>query len=512
MTINKIKTIIVLSVLVALGGAVSMKSNEHNKTLRVAFPVRLKSTAYEPTNINFDYEYIFLENVFSPLVEISANGSVEKGVADKVEWSGDELKLTIRDNLKTISGKSITADDVVFSLKRLLVLSGNTHGNFKDIVCPGVDIKSTDENCPGIRKEGNSVFLNAKGKKSFILPMLGAIDFAVIPKSSVDPLSLKILDYKETSGPYAVDSDDGNGNIRLIQNPHHYFSTNDVAKEVILVPTSVKPEESSLAAFKQGKVDHITTIDATKPEEIINFAQNSLDAELLVTMKIRTLVLVFTQKGESEFNAAERRYIGKNIKAAFSKIYSGVVGTEQRAEFFPNLSEGGLTIEQQNRFKIELEKELQEPKKEIRLGIIRRGSLDEWANPIKELLPQVNASLISYIPDFKTDLTPDETPHAFIGFTDTGFMEDIGLISYSLNSGVLGLNKTERAKWLASYMAIDDKEIRIKKLKELHFEALARPSIVPLVALSYTALVRKPWKIELSELYANNQLWRIKLR
>ena len=240
MTINKIKTIIVLSVLVALGGAVSMKSNEHNKTLRVAFPVRLKSTAYEPTNINFDYEYIFLENVFSPLVEISANGSVEKGVADKVEWSGDELKLTIRDNLKTISGKSITADDVVFSLKRLLVLSGNTHGNFKDIVCPGVDIKSTDENCPGIRKEGNSVFLNAKGKKSFILPMLGAIDFAVIPKSSVDPLSLKILDYKETSGPYAVDSDDGNGNIRLIQNPHHYFSTNDVAKEVIFVPTSLK--------------------------------------------------------------------------------------------------------------------------------------------------------------------------------------------------------------------------------------------------------------------------------
>ncbi|MCK6598817.1 MAG: hypothetical protein L6Q37_10670 [Bdellovibrionaceae bacterium] len=106
MTINKIKTIIVLSILLMLGGAVSMKVQQQNKTLRVAFPMRLKSTAYEPTNINFDYEYIFLENIYSPLVEISASGSVEPGVAEKVEWIGDELKLTIRDSLKTISGKN----------------------------------------------------------------------------------------------------------------------------------------------------------------------------------------------------------------------------------------------------------------------------------------------------------------------------------------------------------------------------------------------------------------------
>jgi len=511
MTIKKIKPIIVLTILLVLGGAMSMKSNYQDKTLRVAFPVRLKSIAYEPTNINFDYEYIFLENIFSPLVEISASGSVEPGVAEKVEWAGDELKLIIRENLKTISGKKITADDVVFSLKRLLVLSGNTHGNFKDIVCPGIDIKSTEEECPGIRQEGNTVFLNAKGKKSFLLPMLGAIDFAIIPKSSVDLATLKIINYAETSGPYSVDSDDGNGNIVLKQNLHHYFSTNEIAKKIVIVPTDLKSGNSSIAAFKEGRVDHITTIDATKPEDIINFAQSNQESELHVTMKIRTLVLVFTQKGEQEFSAAERRYIGKQMKVAFNKIYHGVAGVEQRSEFFPNLSEGGLSIEQQNQLKTELNKSATDPKREIRLGIIRRGSLEEWSNPIKELIPQVNASLIGYIPDFKKDLAPEEIPHAFIGFTDTGFMEDIGLISYSLNSGVLGLEKEQRSNWLAGYMAVDDKERRIKKLKQLHFEALTRPSVIPLMALSYTALVRKPWKIELSELYANNQLWRIKL-
>lgn len=510
MTINKIKTIIVLSILLMLGGAVSMKVQQQNKTLRVAFPVRLKVAAYEPTNINFDYEYIFLENIFSPLVEISASGSVEPGVAEKVEWIGDELKLTIRDSLKTISGKKITADDVVFSLKRLLVLSGNTHGNFRDIVCPGIVIESTEEKCPGIRQDGNSVFLNAKGKKSFLLPMLGAIDFAIIPKSSVDPVTLKVINYSETSGPYSVESDDGNGNIQLIKNPNHYFAADNIAQKIIFVPTDLKSGTTSLEAFKNGHVDHITTIDASKPDDVINFAQKNSDAELLVTMKIRTLVLVFTQKGEQEFSSAERRYIGKKMKLAFNKIYKGVAGVEQRSEFFPNLSEGGLTVEQQRSLKMESEKETIDPNRKIHLGIIRRGTLEEWAEPIKELLPQVDASLIGYIPDFKKDLRPDDTPHAFIGFTDTGFMEDIGLISYSLNSGVLGLDKLERTQWLANYMATDDKEKRIKKLKELHFEALTRPTVVPLMALPYAALVRKPWKIELSELYANNQLWRIK--
>ena len=209
------------------------------RTLRVAFPVKLKAAAYEPTNISLDHEYIFLENVFSPLVEISKDGSIEPGVAEKMEWIGDELKLTIRKNLKTASGKSITPDDVVFSLKRLLVLSGNTHGNFKDIVCSGVNLKSVDDACPGIRQDSESVYLNAKGRKSFLLPMLGAIDFAVIPKTSVDPKTLKIINFAETSGPYWLAQEDESDGAILKLNPHHYFAAKDIAEKIILVPTVI---------------------------------------------------------------------------------------------------------------------------------------------------------------------------------------------------------------------------------------------------------------------------------
>jgi len=506
-----IKYFIILGLMLAVGGLIFMENKQHNKTLRVAFPVRLKATAYEPTSISLDYEYIFLENTLSPLVEITADGSIEPGVAEKVDWVGDELKLTIRKNLKTFSGKPITADDVVFSLKRLLVLSGNTHGNFKDIVCPGVELKTVEDACPGIRADGDAVFLNAKGRKSFLLPMLGAIDFAIIPKSSVDPKTLKIADFSETSGPYSVESDDGNGNIQLRLNPHHYFASKNVAEKIILVPTNSKLKGDSINAFKNGLVDHLMTVDAAKADELIGFAKSSSDIESHVTMKIRSLVVVFTEKGQKELSAGERRFIGEKLRTAFSKIYAGVPGFEQRAEFFPSLGEGGLTQEQQQKLAEVKKLNVKEPQKHFKLGLIKRGPLEDWSKPINQELPQADCYIENNAPDLKKDIKPEDIPHAFVASTDTGFMEDISLISYSLNAGLLGLTKSERSHWLADYMATDDKALRIHKLKTLHYTALAEPAIVPLMASPYAAVVRKPWKMELSELYANNQLWRIKL-
>ncbi|MBL7670304.1 MAG: hypothetical protein JNM39_07440 [Bdellovibrionaceae bacterium] len=512
MKVANIKYLILVGLVLAVGGVLSMKNTTKDRTLRVAFPVKLKATAYEPNNINLDYEYIFLENVFSPLVEISKDGSIESGVAEKVDWVGDDLMLTIRKNLKTISGSPITVDDVVFSLKRLLVLSGNTHGNFKDIVCPGVELKSVEDPCPGIRQDEEHVFLNAKGRKSFLLPMLGAIDFAIIPKSSVDPKTLKIINYTETSGPYSLSEDDGNGNITLQLNPNHYFASSDVPEKIVLVPTDTTVKGSSLVALKEGRVDHLTTVDASKADEIIRFASKNSDFESHVTMKIRSLFIVFTERGQKEFSPGERRFIGEKMKTAFSKVYADVPGFEQRAEFFPSLGEGGLTTEQQEHLEKVRLQDLSSPKKHFKLGIIKRGAIEEWVKPINAELPVADCYHETNVPDFKKYEKEEDVPHAWVASTDTGFMEDISLISYSLNAGLLGLSKPARSQWLADYMATDDKALRIHKLKELHYKALSEPAIVPLMASPYAALVRKPWKVELSELYANNQLWRIKLR
>lgn len=496
-----------------IAGVMLMKKTDlSDRTLRVAFPATLKATDYEPTNINLDYEYVFLENVFSPLVEMDAKGVIQPGVAEKAEWIGDELRFTIRKGLKTQGGIAITADDVVFSLKRLLILSGNTHGNFKDIVCPSVELKSIEDNCPEIKKDGEMVVLKSNKRKSFLLPMLAAIDFAIIPRSSVDPVSLKIVNLRETSGPYYVSADDGHGHIELTLNKTHYHASENIPNIVKLVPSDVKITGSSLADLANDRVDLITTVDMAKADELLQFAKLRDDLSIHVSMKIRSLLLVFTERGMKDFSPEERRYIGEQMRYAFKNIFEGSLGFEQHEEFFPSLGDGGLTEDQQKRLHSINQQQTVKPTEKIKLGFIKRGGLDTWTSQINKYLPEADCYAETNAPDFKVWNKIEDMPHAFVAGTDTGFMEDINLISYSLNAGLLGLTKQERNKWLTDYMATDQKSERLKKLRDLHFHALAEPAIVPLMASPYAALVRKPWKIELSELYANNQLWLIKLQ
>jgi len=484
-------------------------SNESN-SLRVAFPTANSSLSYEPTDIHLDFEYVFLENIYSPLVEFDAGGVIRPGVAEKVIFDGDQVRMEIRRNLKTQSGSPITADDVAFSLKRLLVLSGNTHGNFRDLICPGVDLKSVEDQCPGLKVEGNTVILAAGERKAFVLPMLAAIDFAIIPKKSVDPTTLKIIDMKEASGPYFVAADDSKGHIELRQNPYHYHSTKGTPAEIRFVPMTTGEKGESLKALLDDKVDHLMTVDTSRSDETLEFAKNHPEFLVHTTHKIRTINLTFTETGIRRLTDEQRRLIGAKVREVFHSIYGNVPGMESRDEFIPGLGDGSLDSAQHAELaKINSDVAQTLPDK-VRIGLLKRSGLEAWSIPLGKALPNAVFSKQTDVPDLMKEVNPNDEPDAFIAATDTGFMEDISLISYSLNAGYLGLKKADRPKWLADYMATEQKSDRMNMLRRLHFDALAKPVIVPLEASPYTALVRKPWTMELSELYANNQLWRIK--
>lgn len=481
--------------------------------LRVAFPAAQHSLSYEPTDIHLDFEYIFLENIYSTLVEFDASGVLQPGLAEKVDVNGDQVQFLIRSDAKTQNGTPITADDVAFSLKRLLVLSGNTHGNFRDLICPGVEIKSVAGDCPGLKIDGNKVTITAGTRRGFLLPMLAAIDFAILPRGSIDPKTLKIINMKETSGPFFVESDDGNGRIELRLNPNHYHASRETPERISLVPTTSRQKGESLDALLRGDVDHIPTIDVSRADEVLSFVKEHPEFDLHATHKIRTIVLVFTEKGLNKFSSDRRRLIGAKVREAFRVIYDGVPGMEAREEFIPSLGDGSLDSKQHHEIeRLNREDATGDAPDAIRIGLIKRSGLEVWTEPLKKALPRAEFYQETDAPDLKKNFAPGDVPDAFIAATDTGFMEDISLISYSLNAGLLGLEKQARPGWLADYMATEQKSERMAKLRRLHFDALAEPVIVPLVASPYTALVRKPWKMELSELYANNQLWRIKHR
>ena len=344
-------------------------------TLRVAFPYKKPISFYEPTRIHLAPEYILLENIYSPLIELSKeNGAPLASIAESFQWKDGKLYLAIRNGLKTIDGHSITAEDVVFSLKRLLVLSENTHGNFKDIICPGETLQTIKTDCHGISFEGNTVIISPPGgEMPFLVTMLAAIDFAILPKAAVDSKTLKIIDYRNTSGPYYVDSDKGNGHIILKANQGHYNYSENMPQKIVLVPSD--PEKTdSISLFKQDKVDFITTIDTLPPEKIISFAKNS-GHTLHVTMNLKTFLLFFTPKGLKKYSQQERLAIGKKVKKIFHRDYGNVQGYEKTNQFFPALGDGSLS-EEENKLSWS---ELSEPPRikillDLKLLVVRLGA------------------------------------------------------------------------------------------------------------------------------------------
>ncbi|MBX3032947.1 MAG: hypothetical protein KF865_03415 [Bdellovibrionaceae bacterium] len=480
--------------------------------IKVAFPYNRPAKFYEPTRIHLAPEYIFLENTYSPLVEVSPkDASLLPGVAESWKWDGEVLALKIRDNLKTVDGISITAKDAEFSLKRVLVRTGNTHGNFQSLVCGAAQIKTVNDDCEGLWIEGNTLFIKVMGKSAFILPMLSGIDFAIIPKSSVDPKTLDIIDYRNTSGPYYVETDNEEGKILLKRNPNHYRVSNDIPETIRLVPVDKANKTASLYLFEKGDVDFVTTIDGAKPEDVIAFSRNHSDSVLHSTANIRTVVLVFTERGLKELSDKERLLIGKKVKDALWPYFSTLPGYEVADQYFPSFSYGSLNEAMIQKLKAELPTgDLNLGGKHLKLTTVRVGDIAALRPLLEKAVSGIQVEEGANVPAFSKYEKSDDMPHVFIGGPDTGYHEDISLISYMLVSGTFGMTKEERASWLAKYMAIPEQEDRLKMLKEIHEESLRKGVLMPLASCPYVALAKKGWKIELSQLFANNPIWLVK--
>jgi hypothetical protein len=472
--------------------------------LKVAFPYSKSASEYEPTKIYLAPEYIFLESIYSSLIEFDISGNIQSGVAQTFDWHGNELHFEIRKNLKTIDGIRITAKDVEFSLKRLMVMTGNTHGNLKDILCPNVDLKSIDDICQNLEVRNDFLIIFKPAKKDvFLVKMLTALDFAIIPKTSVDLKTLKIIDYRNTTGPYFVEHDDEHGKIILAANPNHYHYSQKMAKKVELVPTDKNTPNSSLADFESGKVDFLTTVDFTTAEKIIDYAKMNPGNNLHSTINIRTFMLLFTNSGLEKLTKEERFYLGTEIKSIFKEHYKSSPTFKETEQFFPIFGEGSIDETQLK----QLNSILTSVKlsglfaKKLSLKLIRLGDATSLSKNISDKFPSISIATGTN--------TFEDKPDIFISGPDTGFFEDITLISYSLNAGHLGLSKEESAIWLKDYMETTEKEDRLKKLRKLHFEALMKPSVVPLMSAPYVALARKPWVPKLSKYFANNPLWQV---
>lgn len=485
---------------------------------RVAFKYDKAAEFYDPTNISFAPEYDFLENIYSTLVEYSPAGELVGSLADSFEWVGTEARFRIRPDLQTIDGKSIDANDVEASFKRLFILGGNTHGDLKDVICPDNNLKSLSDKCPGmeVRDSGQTFVFKLKEKKVFLFPMLTSIDFAIIPTDSIDKSTLKIKDYRNTSGPYFVSKDSPAGEVELSANPRHFHYSRKIPQEVIFVPAGKTGPLESLDLFSKNKADFITTIDSIPPDIIIDYAaKHSGEVSLHTTHALDTFLLIFTAKGMRTFSETERFAIGNEYRKLFLMDCMKKPGYEAAEQVFPAFVGGGLSEEQLAVIRAKMSGVVTRAIKGRKLDIWNvnfTASFDTIETEFKKIFPGATMQRLRKIPG-RVDYAIEKLnePDFYLMRTDMGFQEDINLLSYYFGIDFFYLDKAERKNWLRKYITTHDKNERLVRLRELHFNTLSKAAIIPLAKAPYTALARKPWGFNMSKYHANDPVWRISL-
>lgn len=471
--------------------------------LKVLLNSSAPTSYFDPARAVHPPEYFFLENTFSTLLEYSADGELVSGIAETFRWMGTEASFSIRPGLKTPGGQTIDAYDAEQSLKRLFIIGGRDYSLLSGLLCGPTVLKTLSDHCTGlqVRDGGRTLKMKLSKKKTFLFHLLTNIQYAVIPRGSVDPTTLKIIDHRNTSGPYFVSSDNGDGVWELHANPFHYRYSPDMPQTIKSVPLrSMISNEQALAKLTEDSVDYMISSLAKNPDDKRRFVSENKGYSVNFTQPVRMIYVVFTDKGLKTLTKQERFFIARKLRELY---LSGRKMCEAPNQLFK--LDGALTRDQvaevrkilDSRASMTINKKLSAAW--LRMYLFRKeDSLQEWLPHLSE--PDVLAQ--------KKDATLK--PDFFLNSGDIGLQDDIGLAFHYLSITFFDMNPVEKDKWLTDYLAADNRKTRASMLQDLHYRTLKEARVLPIALMPYSSVVRKPWKFNYPTMFGGDNLWRLR--
>lgn len=456
---------------------------------------------FDPARVSLNQQYVFLENTFSTLLEYSAAGELTSGLAETYRWRGAEARFRMRGGIKTIGGVRIDAYDAEFSLKRLFI-TGKPYSPLCDLLCGRKTLQKLSDHCPGLRveDEGRTLSMKFGTRKDFLFHSLTDINFAVIPRNSVSTTTLAITDYRNTSGPYYVAADPGDGGWLLAANPFHYRYSPRMPQSVRAVPLkTLINNETALARLGSGEFDYLMNNLVKNAADKISFASGHSGYNVHLTQPVRLLYVVFTPKGLRRLTKEERFFIARKIRLVYLSgrpLYSGPY------QFFR--LEGALSREQLAEIRLLLEKGKEHSiTKQLTAAMLKQylfraqDDLSEWLPALSESNPRLPAW---------TEAAPD----FFLNAGDIGFQDDIGLTANYLSLKFFAMSEEAKKKWFGAFISAPSKNARAEMLRELQYRTLKNAEALPVALMPYASLAKKPWNFDYPSMFGGDNLWRLR--
>lgn len=476
-----------------------------NLKLRMGYPSQVGIKNFDPLTIVSMYQYGILRNIYGRLVRYNQEGQIVADIPEKFYWQNELLIFEFGKKVTTIDGYIITAEDAAVSLKRNIIFKQSGHGDIRNFLCPGQELKNINDACDGIEVVDNKLILKPVKEHygPLLLTTLENADYSIIPKISLDK-SLKIIDYKNTSGPYFVAKDSDVGAIELQANLKHYLYNENMPQEIDLVPAVLNNIGGLLL---EDKIDLIPTgiLGGGEQAQLILNDKERFNVHRSVPISIQ--MLIFSPEAIKIFSPEQRFFVGK-LFSELTRTKFVFFEAQHTETFFNKYSNGGLSDAQETELKnIRTNNKRPSFKRPIEIGV-SEGRVEFLSKCLSEYDKEVKFIGLKTL---SIDLKINERPHVIVIGNDSAWLEDMGLIGYNLNHEIFKTFKIEKNKWIENYLSKEDKAERNKMLQDLHYENLINAYIYPLVVSPYFAVIKKPWVFNMSTLHAGTELWNIRI-
>ena len=291
-----------LSVLAACGNGGSKSSSSDTSTINWYTPTEILTLDISKNTDR--YSAMAIGNAGSNLLRVDENGKNQPDLAEKVEVSedGKTFTATLRDGIKWSDGSDITAEDFVYTWRRMVdpataseyaYLVSDAHVLNADEVIAGE--KPVEE--LGVKADGNKVIFTLSTPAPQFESLLTFSNFVPQKESFVKEAG---EDYGTSSdkmlysGPFVVEDWNGtSGSFKLVKNDNYWDAAN-VKTETVNVQTVKKPD-TAVQMYKQGEFDFA---NISQTSAIYNANKNNED--VIEIAEARADYLVYNETGSVE--------------------------------------------------------------------------------------------------------------------------------------------------------------------------------------------------------------------
>ena len=218
----------------------------------------------DPAKINDYTEYMAAVNLYDALVTVDEGGNILPQLAESWEVSEDSSVFTfaLNPNATFQDGSPVTADDVVYSVDRLLSINQGPAYLFADVLEPG-SVEATDDN--------TVVFTLSQTFSPFLatMPAVFIVNADLVQENAGDDEGQTYLATNVAgAGPYMLDSWDRGSRMTLTRDENYYGGWHDgTIDEVRWIVTNDEATVRSLAA--SGELTMTSQYQATETYDAI---------------------------------------------------------------------------------------------------------------------------------------------------------------------------------------------------------------------------------------------------